>query len=300
MKDPSKNVSAYEDFFMLVLESHVLVACMTVFKMASVEDTPSQELIPEETAAQDDAIRRDTMLKAVKSVLDEYVCLPTTKDNSEQTLQDHVKEYARDVLSLGLLYLEFSDAIRERDGERIIRCWKYLLLLFKDSGRTKYSIEAFTLLVQYHFLFSERMRTQLMWSRTVNVHGLPGRKISCDLHNEHLNRECKNSISGLGSNITDKSIERIGRSLCSTVRILEVFDKNTGVPIQSGRHTVRSSVEDRQKLVALLHRTQVFSCVPGREHSNFPNYQVNSARKHSNEKNFKWCRERFDILTTYH
>ena len=138
MKDPSKNVSACEDFFMLVLESLVMVACITVFKMASVEDTPSQEVIPEETAAQDDAIRRDTMLEAVKSVLDEYVCLPTTKDNSEQTLQDHVKEYARDVLCLGLLYLEFSDAIREGDGERIIRFWKYLLLLFKDSGRTNF------------------------------------------------------------------------------------------------------------------------------------------------------------------
>ena len=43
MKDSSKNVAACEDFFMLVLEAHVLVACMTVFKMASVEDSPSQD-----------------------------------------------------------------------------------------------------------------------------------------------------------------------------------------------------------------------------------------------------------------
>ena len=65
------------------------------------------------------------------------------------------------------------------------------------------------------------------------MHGLPGRNIYCDLHNEHLNRVCKNSISGLGSNNTDKTIERIGRFLCSTVRILEVFDKNTDVPIHN-------------------------------------------------------------------
>ena len=75
MKDPSKRIAACEEFFMLVLEAHVLVACMTVFKMASVEDTSSQELIPGETAAQDDAIRRDTMLEAVKSVLDECICV---------------------------------------------------------------------------------------------------------------------------------------------------------------------------------------------------------------------------------
>ena len=39
------------------------------------------------------------------------------------------------------------------------------------TGRTNYSIEAVTLLAQYHFLFTERMHMQLLWSRTVNVHG---------------------------------------------------------------------------------------------------------------------------------
>ena len=47
---------------------------------------------------------------------------------------DNVYAYACEVLSLGLLYFEFRDAIKEGDGERIIRIWKYLLLLFKASG----------------------------------------------------------------------------------------------------------------------------------------------------------------------
>jgi L1 cell adhesion molecule like protein len=51
--------------------------------------------------------------------------------------------------------MESIDDIREGDGERILRCWRYFLLLFKATGRKNYSIEAFTLLTQYHFLYTE-------------------------------------------------------------------------------------------------------------------------------------------------
>lgn len=146
---------------------------------------------------------------------------------------------------MGLLYMEFTDAIREGDGDRILRCWRYFLLVFKATGRTHYSVEAFNLLAQYDFLFSERMRMQLIWSRTVNVHDRPGKNVSCDLHNEHLNRECKQSISGLGSNITDAAIQRVGCSLGATTTILEgltakmVFPLNL-VTIQQGLQQMTS------------------------------------------------------------
>ena len=46
-------------------------------------------------------------------------------------------------------YLEFVDGVREGDGALIIDCWRFLLLQFKASERTKYSIEASTLLAQH-------------------------------------------------------------------------------------------------------------------------------------------------------
>ena len=50
-------------------------------------------------------------------------------------------------------FLEFQDATREGDGERIIHRLRYLLLIFKESGRTNFSTEAFILLAQYqHYL----------------------------------------------------------------------------------------------------------------------------------------------------
>ena len=47
---------------------------------------------------------------------------------------DHILEYASDVLTLGLLYMEFVDGIREGDGERILWCWCYFLL--QQGGKT--------------------------------------------------------------------------------------------------------------------------------------------------------------------
>ena len=104
------------------------------------------------------------------------------------SLNDTVMNYANEVFSLGLFLQEFIDAVHEGDGGRILRCWKFMLLLFKGSNKTEYSIEAFNLLSQYHFIFSAWLSKQLLWSRTVNVHGQAGKNIPMDLHMEHMNR----------------------------------------------------------------------------------------------------------------
>ena len=110
---------------------------------------------------------------------------------------------------------------------------KFLLPLFKSTGRTNYSIEAFTLLAQYFYLFSPRMAAQLAWSRTVITHRRPGKNILCDLHLEHLNREVKNAFGGLSSNITEQSVKRIGRSIKGLSSLSHTFDHTNHVTTPS-------------------------------------------------------------------
>ena len=90
--------------------------------------------------------------------------------------------------------------IREGDGSRVLICWKFLFLIFRENSCTNYSIEAFIFLVQHAFLFSPHQSQQLLQSRFVNVHGLPSKNVSCDLHMEHLNRLLKTCIATLGPN----------------------------------------------------------------------------------------------------
>ena len=254
VKDPSKNVSACEDFFLLVTEAHILTAAMAIFRMESLEDTPKSYHF---TSAFSEACvteQRSQFLLAVEEVVklvDLTFCQQPQRDPA-----DSIQAYACEVLSLGLLLSEFNDAIREGDGSRIVRCWRYFLLLFKANNRPNYAIEAFTLLVQFDFLLPHRLARQLAWSRTVNMHGRAGKNVSCDLHMEHLNREAKKQLSGLGSNITDAAVTRIGNALGEVVQVLHNFDTVSEVKQDSGRHSKRSTHKDltSRKLTSVHER----------------------------------------------
>ncbi len=82
---------------------------------------------------------------------------------------DHVNLYAKWLMSLGCFYLKFSDSIRESDGDRDVRCWRYMLPMFISSGRKNYDIEAFHLLLPCDFLLSPRQAAELVWSRFVKM-----------------------------------------------------------------------------------------------------------------------------------
>ena len=47
-----------------------------------------------------------------------------SSENVQEDSTDHIYEYAKEVISLGLLYMEFQDSIREGDGERVLNCWR--------------------------------------------------------------------------------------------------------------------------------------------------------------------------------
>ena len=146
-----------------------------------------------------------------------------------------------------------------------------MMVLFKATNHKNYAIEAFTLLAQEKFLQSPRVAQQLKWSRTINTHGRPGKNVPCDLPMEHLNHEAKNAFMGLGSNITDKAVKRIGRCLGVTVDILNNFDKVNDVSRQSGRH----SKSDIEKIVKQLSETlKVFKSKKGVPIKTFSHFTI--------------------------
>ncbi len=69
-----------------------------------------------------------------------------------------------------MLYLNFTDGIAEGDGDRIIRCWTFLLLHSCADGNrsTKYALKALYLLLQQLCLLSPRQAYCQKWNRTIN------------------------------------------------------------------------------------------------------------------------------------
>ena len=79
---------------------------------------------------------------------------------------DLVFLYAKQLFSIGSIYLEFADGIREGDGDRVIRCWRYMMLIFHNANRFNYAKEAVLLLYQYQYQLSPKQAEQLIYNRT--------------------------------------------------------------------------------------------------------------------------------------
>lgn len=289
------DVNAAEDFLETVVVGYIVAAVMTYLNMKSLNDFPDEDIVPPNTWMEEDSIRAATIENVSKYVVDNYVDLETVfKESDEVTEPGTSYDYTCEVISLGLLFLEFKDAIREGDGDRVLCVWKYLMLIWKATGHKNYSIEAFTMLAQYHLLLPMNLAEQLKWSRFINVHGKPGHNISCDLHMEHLNRIVKTAIEGLGANKSKKAITRAGRAVGSLSGCMNSFDKEIGVSKPSGKHSEKSRDRDLVKIIdeLLLQNAQIFNKDTACQHKSFISVKKNIIKKLSEKKVKEWMIER--------
>lgn len=77
-----------------------------------------------------------------------------------------------------------------------------------------------------------------------------------DLHLEHLNRQCKGAIGHLQANITDNSVQRVGKCLKSFVDITSNFDVCSGVTTVHGHHTKKDKTEESNGSVGRIEGTR--------------------------------------------
>ena len=234
--DPKSNMNAAEDFLSLVLHAHTVAAAKTVLKYvscSSVSDLASRIVV-------------------------NFVHLsPPPASSPSEPVVDGVQFYATELLSLGLIWHCFHDAIREGDGDRIIRYWKLLLIIYKASDKRNYGKEAVILLLQYHCTFSERARTQLLWSRCINTKGNRGGNIPCDLHMEHLNRRLKIMLRNV--TITPKIVEKAGKCLGTVNRVCIQFEQQTATRKSLGGHAVPGFGKDFDTILGVLEEESVFT-----------------------------------------
>ena len=180
---------------------------------------PSSDIIAEDYWIQSADVCHMSLMSVSQALVSKLVdftflaSLTTKKPKQQQQSEDKVYEYANQVLSLGLFYMEYLDTVHEGDGLRVQRCWRYLLLIFRATGRKNYSLKALYMLYASHFSLP-RLSHQILWIRFVNTRGLSGHNIPCDLFLEYLNRLCKDAVTCLWSNQTEKAILRVSKAMC--------------------------------------------------------------------------------------
>ena len=103
--DPQKNMNAAEDFLLVLLHAHVTdvtAAAKTVL---------------------DSVGRVDHVKMLARLVLANYFLPPRFDcDSNDGKTKDGVHLYAKELLTLGLVWHGFHDASREGDGDRLFRC----------------------------------------------------------------------------------------------------------------------------------------------------------------------------------
>lgn len=268
---PKDDVNAHEDFLQMIVESHILTAAMEFFGMETLQDDPSPHILPPSLNTHTKEEKNDILLSLCKALLSDHVNMSMFNVSNAED-DDKILAYANELLSLGLLYTEFVDSIREGDGLRVLRCWRFLMLIFKANNRRNYAIEAFIILAQQQFILSGRQSQQLLYSRFINTHGLPGKNISCDLYMEHLNRHLKDGLRALGANKTPNAIQRLARCIAPIEEMLSNFDSIMKVYKPSGMHKRLSADKDMAMVIKELQNGKVFQHTSGRKHSSFSNF----------------------------
>lgn len=196
---------------------------------------------------------------------------PSVQSSSSSTEEsDDMFNYQCSLMDHGLLYLNFTDAVAEGDGDRIMRCWKFLLLHFyADRGSSKYALEALYLQLQQQAILSPRQAYRQRWNRGVNNHGGSGKNVPIDLEVEHDNNSIKEGIRKLGPNLTRAAVTRVARMLpVARATVLNV-SKECNLMKRSGKHFVKTTRNDLVKIVNLLVQTDAFQETPGRQYKHF-------------------------------
>ena len=113
-----------------------------------------------------------------------------------------------------------------------------------------------------------------------------------DIIMEHIKRHFKQSMGYLGSNINEKSVSRIGKSIGEQMQVTHQFDSVNEVSEDSGHHPRRTVEKNMKKVIAQLHaKNRVFNHVPGRKHSTFKKIQVNMTHGLKPSKLKEWMDE---------
>lgn len=206
---------------------------------------------------------------------------------------DDIYNYNCALLEDGLFFMNFLDAVSEGDGQRVMRQYKYFMLMCKaDSSHSyKYALECLYQLFLVKSLLTPRDSERFVWNRSVNTLGGKGKNIAMDLDMEHSNRFIKQAIKNMGPNVTEKAVARVCHAEGATRTLIDTIDQDIDKVSRSGRHAHSSTERDLQELVERAVSTDVFNKQEGRHYNHYLAFERNCLVNLDMSSVFKWIND---------
>lgn len=179
--------------------------------------------------------------------------------------EDGIFNYSHNILKTGLLLRDLQDATKEGDGGRMEYLWKFLMLMFKVCGKTKYALAAIRMHAQLNALPTPREAHSLRWNRTINLKGGVGRNVAIDQVMEHNVRETKDLMYAHGANLNFSSAQTYSRASNPVKDTINNFDHENKLRKESSKHKRRKD-GDIYVVVNTLHEVDALNEITGRTH----------------------------------
>jgi len=226
-------VKPAHSFFDLCVGARVVAAALAIMKLNSI-DGIFVDLPLADASKASKASKRKYLQELASQVVDGYVLnIDQNKELANRIMGDQGQTQGGEdsnecddmlanqkaLMEYGLL-LNFKDAISEGDGDRNLCCWKFFLLhLRNDKHNTKYALEALYLMFQVNLLLTPKAAHELIWNRLAKLRNCLVGNIPLDLLLEFYNRLLKDAVKKLGPNASQKSIDRICKSITVFTRV---------------------------------------------------------------------------------
>ena len=281
-----KHFEECEQLFISIGRSYTVEAFLEFFDMETLESCPHKHPPLHPALMPDQSSKKEYFDKIMDKFIDEFLCPVLVFDGNSQPdfdvqndegscNTDFVQNYSLRLLQYFFMIPDIKDAVKEGNGLRLHQIHKQLLCHFKsDSGYNAFVIEMFINIIQNEILLSNQEAHQCMWSATANWAGGKGKNIEIDLLQENRNKDLKSLIKGIGTNKTDKAIERASKAVGGIQHIVENLNAQALKQPTSGSHSHKASVPDELKILKDLRELRPFLTQPGRAHSSFSSIPV--------------------------
>jgi hypothetical protein len=212
---------------------------------------------------------------------------------------DKVHMYARNVLELGLLVLQFSENIKFPNRERMLPLLKVMMMTFKGhKNNSKYALEMLRVICHQLGSLSEKAANEAFYGTFVNTKGKVGSNIPADLQMEYLVKRVKTLMKRGGPNKGIQFVAKYSKAIYGLDEISRQYDKTTHVLKRAQLHRAQSAKEDELCILKDLRMVRPLCKRPGRQLDNFPNLKSSELEKLNQEKFHKWItyhKKRYDV-----
>ena len=295
-RNVTQDVKHYEDceqLFISVGRSFTIEALIQFFNMENKDGRPTKNRPPYHILDVGDH-KRQYFHSVLDKFIDHFLLLPSPVPNGDEDFnpeEDFVSNYSLCLLKYFFILVDFKDAVKEGNGERLATLHKVLLPHFKSlPGFNAYAIEMLISIIQNEVFLSDAEAHNCTWASTANWKGGVGKNIEIDLFQENRNRDLKKEIKSMGANKTDKAIDRSSRASGGERQTVENFDNQVNRGIQASSHGHQSSDADEMKVLADLRVLKPFNTVPGRKHDSFQDIMGDPLATLNEAELEKWLR----------